>query len=155
MKRKPTPRVARQKTRQLDETLATVQVPQRPRGGWIAAIRQAFGMNQTQLAKRMGITRPSLAQLEDNETKDTATLAALQRAADALGCDLRYVLVPREPLAEMVANQALHRARQKLGRVNQSQALEASAMAADSFSAAVADLAKELELERPSDLWND
>jgi hypothetical protein len=55
----------------------------------------------------------------------------------------------------MVANQALHRARQKLGRVNQSQALEASAMAADSFSAAVADLAKELELERPSDLWND
>ena len=67
MRRKQTSRVARQKTRQLDQVLATVQLPQHPRGGWIAAIRQALGMNQAQLAKRMGIARPSLAQLESNE----------------------------------------------------------------------------------------
>ncbi len=155
MKRNQKPRVARQKTRQLDTLLATVHVPQRPRGGWVAAIRQALGMTQTQLAKRMGIARQSLNQLLDNEIEGTATLAGLQRAADALGCDLQYVLVPRQPLAQMVADQALRRAEQKLGRVNQSQALEASAMAADSFSNAVTDLAKELELQRPADLWND
>ena len=155
MRRKLTARVARQKTRQLDQVLATVQLPQHPRGGWIAAIRQALGMNQAQLAKRMGIARPSLAQLEGNEIRDAATLASLRRAADALGCDLKYVLIPREPLAEMVADQARNRAQQKLGRVNQSQALEASAMASDAFAATVADLANEIEIQRPSDLWND
>jgi len=112
-------------------------------------------MTQTQLARRIGMARQSLAQLEDNETKNTATLAGLQRAADALGCDLQYVLVPRQPLARMIADQALRRARQKLARVNQSQALEASAMATDAFSVAVTDLAGELELQRPADLWND
>ena len=155
MRRKLTARVARQKTRQLDKVLATVQLPQHPRGGWIAAIRQTLGMNQAQLAKRMGISRPSLAQLEGNEIRDAATLASLRRAADALGCDLQYVLIPREPLAEMVADQARNRARKKLGRVNQSQALEASAMASDVLAAAVADLANELEIQRPSNLWND
>jgi predicted DNA-binding mobile mystery protein A len=112
-------------------------------------------MNQAQLAKRMGIARPSLAQLEGNEIRDAATLASLRRAADALGCDLLYVLIPRQPLAEMVADQARNQARKKLGRVNQSQALEASAMASDALAAAVADLANELEIQRPSDLWND
>ena len=154
MKRNRKPRVARQKTRQLDKVLATVHMPQRPRRGWVAAIRQALGMTQTQLARCMGIARQSLAQLEDNETKDTATLAGLQRAAEALGCDLQYVLVPRQALARMVADQALRRAQQKLERVNQSQALEASAMSTESFSNAVTDLAKELELQRPADLWN-
>lgn len=148
-------RVARQRTRQLDIVLATVHIPPRPRGGWLSAIRQALAMTRTQLARRIGIARQSLAQLEDNETKNTATLAGLQRAADALGCDLQYVLVPRQPLARMIADQALRRARQKLARVNQSQALEASAMATDAFSVAVTDLARELELQRPADLWND
>lgn len=155
MKRNQQPRVARQKTRHLDTALATVHMPQRPRSGWVAAIRQALGMTQTQLAKRIGIARQSLDQLEENETKDTATVAGLQRAADALGCDLQYVLVPRQSLAHMVADQALRRAERKLARVNQSQALEASAMAKESFSDAVNDLAKELELRRPADLWNE
>mgnify|MGYP002636914393 CR=1 FL=1 len=155
MRKKQTPRVTRQKTRQLDEVLATVQLPQYPRGGWIAAIRHALGMSQTQLAKRMGIARPSLAQLEGNEIREAATLASLRRAADALGCDLQYVLIPRQPLVEMVADQARNRAWQKLGRVNQSQALEAAAMASDTLAATVADLANELEIQRPLDLWND
>ncbi len=42
-----------------------------------------------------------------------------------------------------------------LGRVNQSQALEASAIDAGSLSKAITDLAKELEVTRPSGLCND
>jgi hypothetical protein len=55
----------------------------------------------------------------------------------------------------MVAEQALRRASQKLGRINQSQALEASAIETDSLSRAVTDLANEIEVKRPADLWND
>lgn len=155
MTRKTKPRLARQKTRQLDDELVVANIPSRPRSGWIAAVRQALGMSKTQLARRMNIVRQSLNDLESNELKGTITLASLRNAADGLGCDLQYVLVPRKPLQQMVADQALHRASKKLGRINQSQALEAAAIEAESFSRAVTDLATEIEILRPADLWND
>ena len=155
MTRKTKPRLARQKTRQLDDELVVADIPSRPRSGWIAAIRQALGMSKTQLARRMNIVRQSLNDLESNELKGTITLASLRNAADGLGCDLQYVLVPRKSLQQMVADQALQRANKKLGRINQSQALEASAIEAESFSRAVTDLATEIEILRPADLWND
>jgi len=155
MARKPQPRVARQKTRQLDDVLATANIPSRPRIGWIASIRQALGMSKTQLAKRINVARQSLGDLESNELKETITLASMRNVADALGCDLQYVLVPRKPLEKLIAEQALKRASKKLGRVNQSQALEASAIETKSLSRAITDLAKEIEVKRPADLWND
>lgn len=155
MVRRRSPRMARQMTRQLDDVLAAVELPPVPRSGWIASIRQALGMNKTQLAKQIGITRPSLDELESNETRETITLASLRKVADALECDLQYILVPRKPLEKQVAEQALKKATSRLGRVNQSQALEASALEASSLSKAITDLAKELEVTRPSDLWND
>jgi len=142
-------------TRQLDDMLAAVELPSVPRSGWIASIRQALGMSKTQLAKRLSIAGPSLNELESNEVKETITLASLRKVADALGCDLQYVLVPRKPLERQIAEQALKKASSRLGRVNQSQALEASALEADSLSGAIKDLAKELEVTRPSGLWND
>jgi predicted DNA-binding mobile mystery protein A len=149
------PRVARQKTRQLDKVLVTASVPPRPRDGWIASIRQALGMSKTQLARRINVSRQSLGSLESNELKDTITLGSLRKVADALGCDLHYVLIPRESLEQTVAEQAFRRATNKLARINQSQALEASAIEAQSLSRAIEDLAKEIEIQRPSDLWND
>ena len=155
MPRKQQPRVARQITRQLDDVLATANIPSRPRNGWIATIRQALGMSKTQLAKRIDIARQSLDDLESNEVRETITLASLRNAADALGCDLQYALVPRKPLEKMITEQALKKASNKLARVNQSQALEASAIDAEPLSRAVADLAKEIEIKRPASLWND
>ena len=139
----------------MDDVLHNVQVPSQPRGGWLSTLRQALGMTKTQLADRLGIARTGVNRLESNEVKGTITIASLVNAAKALGCDLQYVLVPRKPLKKMVAEQALRRAREKLGRINQSQALEASAMDSQSLSRAVNDLAREMEVMRPADLWND
>jgi hypothetical protein len=55
----------------------------------------------------------------------------------------------------MITKQALKKASNRLRRVNQSQTLEASAIEAESLSRAVTDLAKEIEVKRPADLWND
>jgi predicted DNA-binding mobile mystery protein A len=155
MKTSQRSRVARQRTAQMDDILYDVQVPFRPRGGWLSTMRQALGMTKTQLADRLGIARTGVNRLETNELKGAITIASLANAAEALGCELQFVLVPRKPLGDMVAEQALKRARDKLGRINQSQALEASAMESQSLSRAVADLAKEIEVQRPADLWND
>ena len=153
--RRPTPRTARQSTRRLDQLLARTQIPQRPSQGWVRAVREALGMTQKTLARRIGISRPSVAALESGETGGNVTLARLRRAADALGCDLEYVLIPRQPLEDMVAHQAARRAERRLSRINQSQALEASSVTTTSLSAAVKDLAQEYQTQRPSDLWDD
>jgi len=139
----------------MDDILHDVRVPFRPRGGWLSTMRQALGMTKTQLADRLEIARTGVNRLEANELKGTITMASLSKAAEALGCELQYVLVPRKPLRDMVAEQALKRARDKLGRINQSQALEASAMESQSLSRAITNLAQEIEVKRPADLWND
>ncbi len=153
--RKPQPRAARQAMRRLDSALSGVAMPDRPQSGWIRAIREALGMSQKQLAHRMGITRQAVAQTEASELDRSATLDRLERTAAELGCELRYVLVPKAPLESMIADRARYRAAKELGRVNQSQALEASAMSTESLSSTVDDLARELEVNRPSDLWDE
>lgn len=154
-RRRPSPRAARQTTRRLDQRLQTLQIPPVPRSGWVRAIRDALGMTQAQLAKRMGITQQNAAKLESDESSSKITLDRLKRAADALGCDLEYAFVPRQPLEQMVSQQAQHRASKTLNRVNRSQALEASAVASDSYTATLKDLTRELETQRPADLWDD
>ncbi len=87
------------------------QLPQRlrivPRGGWINVIREAIGMSQADLGQRMGVRGSSVAKLEESERSRTIRLDTLQRAAEALNCELVYTLVPREPLQTVVDNQRL------------------------------------------------
>ena len=109
-------------------------------------------MTQEQVARRMGLTRQAIASAEAAELDDSINLGRLRAAAEALGCELDYVLIPQQPLEEMIADQAQRRAEQKLGRVNVSQALEDSAVANDTM---ISDLARELQMNRPSDLWDD
>ena len=148
----PSPRSVRQSTRRLDRTLAEVDALKRPKNGWIKAIREALSMSQKQLGRRMGISQQAAYELERAEVDGSVTLSRLQRGAEALGCDVVYLLVPREPLEDMLAKQAMHRAEQKIARVNRTQSLEAAAGGSVSM---VADLAQEMELMRPSDLWDD
>lgn len=86
----------RRARRALDERLAAMNpVAPTPHSGWIRAVRTALGMTQGELAARIGITTQSEARLESNERRGTIRLDSLRRAADALDCDLAYVLVPR------------------------------------------------------------
>lgn len=52
-------------------------------GSLIRAARVADGLTQAQLARRLGITQPSVARLE--AAGDEVTVATLQRALNAMG----------------------------------------------------------------------
>jgi len=54
----------------------------------------------------MGTTQAAVTQFEASERSGGARLATLTRAANALGCDLAYVFVPRTPLEDQVRAQA-------------------------------------------------
>ncbi len=112
-------------------------------------------MSYSQFAQRLGISRPGVYKLEDDEVSGGASLDRLRRAAAALDCRLVYAVVPKSSLEETVNRQAFKQAKKRLRRVNVSQALEASAVGDQSLARQVDDLAMELMVDRPSSLWDD
>ena len=95
-----------------------------PASGWVRAIRDAVGMTTRQMAARMDVTAMAISSLEASERAGTVQLDTLRRAADALGCDLVYTLVPRVSLDEAVRSRALDRARHEISRVDRTMRLE-------------------------------
>lgn len=127
------------------ETLA------RPRVGWVRAVRDALGMTTRDLAARLGVTSAAISKLEASEQAGTAGLDTLARAADAMGCDLVYALVPRVPLQDQVARQAEALAWLELGPVATTMALEDQSVSAEIAAQMLADRAAQLADSR--DLW--
>jgi predicted DNA-binding mobile mystery protein A len=78
----------------------------RPAKGWLRAVRDALGMTTAQYARRLGVSQPRIIELEQSEASGSVTLNTLQRAAEALGCRLVYVLLPERPLADTVRERA-------------------------------------------------
>jgi predicted DNA-binding mobile mystery protein A len=96
----------------------------RPPRGWIRAVREALGMSAAALAARLGTTAGAVIRLEQSEAADRVRLDTLRRAADALGCDLVYLFVPRRPLTTVVRERARQIARREVAAVQQTMRLE-------------------------------
>ena len=110
--------------RRLDQRLVGLDLGQRPPRGWTRAIREALGMTTAELGQRMGLTQSRVSQIERSEELGSIRLDTLERAAQALNCQVRYVFVPNEPLEEMVQRQARLRAQAEVDAVTHTMALE-------------------------------
>jgi len=146
------------KIRQVDSALGPfreVLEVDRPRNGWIRAIREASGMSLRQLAERMGVSKTTAAALERNEAAETVKLRSLRAVGAALDCELVYALVPRTSLEESVKRRARFVAEQMVGRVSDSMGLEDQAIPTEERDRQVSELAEQLWREMPRELWND
>lgn len=144
--------------RHLDSRFATLQAlshAQRPPKGWLRAIRDALGMTTSQYAKRLGVSQPRIVELEKSEQGGSVTLNTLQRAAEALGCRLVYVLVPERPLAEVVTKRAAEVAERQSRAIEQTMRLEDQAVEDNQAARALREQAIEDLLKRPARLWDD
>ena len=110
--------------RRLDQRLVGLDLGQRPPRGWVRAIREALGMTTAELGQRMELTQSRVSQIERSEELGSIRLDTLERAAQALNCQVRYVFVPNEPLEEMVQRQARLRAQAEVDAVTHTMALE-------------------------------
>ncbi|MBK8840823.1 MAG: mobile mystery protein A [Hyphomonadaceae bacterium] len=147
------PLAAQQLDRRFLEIGDTCVAPERPARGWIKAIREALGMTTAQLAKRMGVPQPRIAELEKREAGRIVTLRSLERAAEALDCRLIYILVPNDSLEDRVNSRAEAVAEAHLAAVDHTMRLEKQSVTDRQRREAmkkkiVADL-----LERPARLW--
>ncbi len=143
--------------RHLDRRFATLRPltrNPRPPKGWLRAVRDALGMTTAQLARRIGVTQPRIIELEKAEISGAVTLHSLQRAAEALGCQLVYALVPNRPLAEVVRARAELVAEQQLVSVRHTMSLEDQAV---QDKQANRDLRRQFVqelLRKPARLWD-
>ena len=76
------------------------------------------------VAARIKVTAPRVVAIQQSEITGAITLKSLERAADALGCQLVYALVPRTSLQHQVEERALELARQQLATTQHTMALE-------------------------------
>lgn len=146
------------KLRQLDAALSrwrSADLPPRPPSGWLNAIREALGMTATHLAQRLGVTTSTLTRLETSEADDTISLATLRRAAEALGCELHYALVPRQSLADTLETRATLLARKQMATVSHTMALEAQSTSRENVEAQTRALAESLLKGSRRVLWRE
>jgi predicted DNA-binding mobile mystery protein A len=118
--------------KQLDRTLelfrAVAKTP-RPQKGWLRAIREAAGISASEVARTLKTSRQLPFQLEKAEAEDRITLKSLRAAANALGCELVYALVPRaNSLQDLVEERARSQAKKQVLGVEHSMALEDQAV---------------------------
>jgi predicted DNA-binding mobile mystery protein A len=125
-----------------------------PSGGWVQAIREALGMTTTQLGQRLGVTRQAVADLERREGERTVTLAALEKAAEAMGATLVYALVPKESLAATREAQADEAVDRDLRRVRHSMVLEAQDVSDEEYARQRMDAKERLLRSWSRKLWD-
>jgi len=146
------------KLRQLDATLSrwrAADLPLRPPSGWLKAIREALGMTATHQAKLLGVTTSSVTRLEISEADDTISLCTLRRAAEVLGCELHYALVPKQSLAETLEKRATTLARQQMTTISHTMALEAQSTSIETVETQTRALAESLLKGSRRALWRE
>jgi predicted DNA-binding mobile mystery protein A len=123
----------------------------RPHSGWIRAIREALGMSQAVLGRRLEITRASVNKLEHAEPYGGITIGKLAEVATALNCTLVYALVPDSTLEQTVLDQARSVAAETFRYTARTMELEDQGVSDDRLREAIEVRAQ--ELVRNGDAW--
>jgi len=124
-----------------------------PKAGWIRAIREAIGMTTVQLAERMGIQQSGVTLLEQREATKKVSLETLQRAAQAMNCELVYAFIPRVSLEKIVDEQADKSAREILKRTVHTMSLELQGAGQAETALHHEELSAELKTKLDRRLW--
>ncbi len=145
-------RLARQR---LDERFDRIRgtIGPAPHAGWIRAIRDALGMSGPELARRLDVSPQSVHEIERNEVSGSIRFETLRRAAEALDCDLEYVLVPRRGLQDSVERRAREKAARHIEPIAHHSRLEAQSVSGEAAEAQLDDLAATL-IDRRG-LWSE
>jgi predicted DNA-binding mobile mystery protein A len=110
-------------------------------------------MSAAQLGKRLGISSQGVLDLEQREKNESVSVGKLRAAAEALGCDLTIVFVPRRPLTTMLEEQARVKATEERNRVVHTMRLEAQDEGVDA-ALGMTEATREWLTTRAARLWD-
>ena len=158
MARKST-RARRLEVSRLDEFFQTLKAKpglpeQAPRHGWIRTMREVLGMSAAQLAKRLDVSRAAVYKLEEREVSRSVSLKQLDKAANEMGCDVFYAIVPRNTIEQSIRDRSRERAETMLNQANVSMGLEAEGVNDKRFVTAVNSSSSYTEALTDRYLWD-
>ncbi len=142
---------------QLDKKLAScAKSVEPPKDGWLKVIRTTMGMTSRQLAERVGVTPRRVTAIEHGEVDRSIKLETLGKVADALGCELHYVLLPKHggTLLERVERLAFEKAKTIVSRSGCHMSLEGQ-LEQEEMDLQVRLLAQELLHQSLKRLWDE
>lgn len=145
----------RQYIRLLDKAAKQLDGFQNPREGWISTMRKALGMSAPELARRMGVTKPAIYQVERKELEGGVTLQHMEKLAEALGGRFVYAIVPESSVEDIIQEQARKKAEKIVTRASAHMALEKQSLPSEETRAEIERLAQELVRKPPSGFWGD
>ena len=141
--------------RQVESLLAPWRqpLPKKPPKGWIKALREGLGMPASSLARLMGVEQSTIKRYEEAEASGAISLKTLQKVAEALGSELKYALVPKEPLPQVIEDRARLVAQERMKSVVQTMALEDQSTPYEQLEALITEQVKLLINGSRRDLW--
>jgi predicted DNA-binding mobile mystery protein A len=105
------------------------------------------------LARVMDVEQSTIKRYEEAEASGAISLKTLQKIAAAMGCELKYAIVPKVPLEQMIAERAIQVAEERIKSVTHTMALENQSTLEEERATLVADQAKALINGSRLDLW--
>lgn len=125
-----------------------------PANGWIRAIRTALGIPRRSIAKKLGISEPTLLGIEEREVEGTITIKTLRDTAASMDLILVYGFVPKDGSLQIYIRKKAYEAAKKIVlRTAHTMALEDQAITDKRIKAAIKEKAQELETKLPGFLW--
>lgn len=144
--------------RQLDDKLLSFKslIKVKPNSkGWINLIRTTLNISQVQLANKLKVSAPAIADLEKREAEGAITLKALKEAGEALNLKLVYGFVPMDgSLEKMVEDRAKKQASKIIKRTSVTMKLEDQENSQSRLNEALEELTNDIKREMPKSLWD-
>jgi predicted DNA-binding mobile mystery protein A len=102
----------------------------------------------------MNISHVSVTEMEKREAAKTITLETLERAADALNCNLVYALIPKsQSLESTLHQQAFYAATLMSGSAIHSMGLEDQSVSVEETKAQIQEQAQDLIQKADPRIW--
>ena len=145
----------KQMVRDLEASANLLKQIRTPKKGWVKQIRDILNMPTRVLAKKCGLARSTVSRLEQSEQNKSITLNSLERLAAGLNCDVRYMLVPREPINQYVRKKAIETARKEMLKVSHTMSLEDQKTSEQKLNEQIEDLADDLLNKKSRMIWEN
>jgi transcriptional regulator with XRE-family HTH domain len=116
-------------------------------------IREALGITQKQLAKKLMIKQPLIARFEKNIM--TSSLETVSKIANGLECELMGTIISREPLDKLIRKRAEITAKKILNRTFSNMALEKQAPGSEAYEFQLKKKIEELTADPGPILWEE
>ena len=147
--------ISKQYQEKVNAVATKMQDIKTPPEGWLCTARKALGMSAAQLARRRGVTRAAISNIEKSELNGRVTFKTLQGMAEAMGCRLVYAIIPENDVEKMLAAHAKKKAMKMVEEANKHMELEGQALSEEQIAFEVERLQTELLKDMPANFWND